>query len=66
MRRTTWIGDSADIKGATLVACATETLWNAIVSMQTAAAAGGSLHAGSAAGPQLTLLPLPYALLEDI
>lgn len=40
--------------------------WNAIVSMQTSAAAGGSLHAGSAAGPQLTLLPLPYALLEDI
>ena len=32
-RRTTWIGDSADIKGATLVACATETLWNAIVSI---------------------------------
>lgn len=40
--------------------------WNAIVSMQTSAAAGGSLHAGSATGPQLTLLPLPYALLEDI
>ena len=40
--------------------------WNAIVSMQTSAAGGGSLHAGSATGPQLTLLPLPYALLEDI
>lgn len=40
--------------------------WNAIVSMQTAASAGGDLHAGSASGPQLTLLPLPYALLEDI
>ena len=27
---------------------------------------GSVEHAGSAAGPQLTLLPLPYALLEDI
>jgi folate-binding protein YgfZ len=40
--------------------------WNAIVSMQTSAAAEGTLHAGSDAGPALTLLPLPYPLLEDI
>lgn len=40
--------------------------WNAIVSMQTSAATEGTLHAGSAAGPVLGLLPLPYPLLEDI
>ena len=40
--------------------------WNAIVSMQTSAATGGTLHAGSATGAVLGLLPLPYPLLEDI
>ena len=40
--------------------------FDAIVSMQTSAAADGSLHAGSASGPALTLLPLPYPLLDDI
>lgn len=40
--------------------------WHAVVSMQTAAADAGSLTAGSAAGPQLKLLPLPYPLLDDI
>lgn len=40
--------------------------WNAIVSMQTSAATGGTLHAGAATGPQLHLLPLPYPLLDDI
>jgi len=40
--------------------------WDATVSMQTSAAAGGQLHAGSASGPALTLLPLPYPLLDDI
>ncbi len=40
--------------------------WNAIVSMQTSAATDGTLHAGSANGPALGLLPLPYPLLEDI
>ena len=43
--------------------------FDAIVSMQTAAAADasdGNLRAASAEGPVLTLLPLPYALLEDI
>ncbi|WP_332774975.1 CAF17-like 4Fe-4S cluster assembly/insertion protein YgfZ [Polaromonas sp.] len=49
--------------------------FDAIVSMQTAAAADaadaadtgrGRLTAGSASGPALTLLPLPYPLLEDI
>jgi folate-binding protein YgfZ len=43
--------------------------FDAIVSMQTSAAAdaeGGRLTLGSASGEALSLLPLPYALLEDI
>ena len=47
--------------------------FDAIVSMQTSAAADAAEHAGEArlrlgsvAGPALSLLPLPYALLEDI
>ncbi|KQP14887.1 folate-binding protein YgfZ [Pseudorhodoferax sp. Leaf267] len=39
---------------------------DAIVSLQIAAAAEGGLHAGSAIGPALSLLALPYPLLEDI
>jgi folate-binding protein YgfZ len=39
---------------------------DAIISIQTSAAASGSLHAGSAGGATLSLLPLPYPLLEDI
>jgi folate-binding protein YgfZ len=40
--------------------------WDAIVSMQVAAAEGGRLSLGSADGPVLVLLPLPYPLLADI
>jgi folate-binding protein YgfZ len=40
--------------------------FDAIVSIQTAAAKDGSLTAVSASGPVLALLPLPYPLLEDI
>lgn len=40
--------------------------WDAIVSMQVAAAQGGRLSAGGAAGEPLVLQPLPYPLLEDI
>ncbi len=40
--------------------------FSAMVSMQTRAATDGRLHAGSADGPELMLLPLPYPLLEDI
>ena len=39
--------------------------WDAIVSLQTASAAS-ALHAGQAGGPALQMLPLPYALLDDI
>lgn len=38
----------------------------AIVSMQVSAAADEQLHLGSADGSLLTLLPLPYPLLDDI
>ena len=40
--------------------------YDAIISMQTTAADGGSLHLGQANGPSLTLLALPYTLLADI
>ncbi len=40
--------------------------FDAIVSMQTAAALDGQLTAVSASGPRLSLLRLPYPLLEDI
>lgn len=40
--------------------------FDAIVSLQTSAAGLGGLHAGSADGPALQLLPLPYPLLDDI
>ena len=39
--------------------------WDAIVSLQTAAAQA-ELQVGQAGGPALALLPLPYELLEDI
>lgn len=40
--------------------------FDAIVSMQTSAATNGRLTLGGASGEALSLLPLPYALLEDI
>ncbi|WP_211332968.1 YgfZ/GcvT domain-containing protein [Pseudorhodoferax soli] len=40
--------------------------WDALVSVQIAAAEAGQLRAGSAAGPALQLQPLPYALLADV
>jgi folate-binding protein YgfZ len=40
--------------------------WDAIVSMQTAAADGAPLAAGTPDGPALQLLPLPYLLLADV
>ena len=40
--------------------------YSAIVSMQTSAAGGGKLTLGSSSGANITLLPLPYSLLEDI
>jgi len=40
--------------------------WDAVVSMQTSAADGQRLTLGTASGPLLTFLPLPYPLLDDI
>ena len=40
--------------------------FDAIVVLQTSAAVGGRLVLGDAQGPGLTVLPLPYPLLEDI
>jgi len=40
--------------------------WNAVVSMQTKAADSGQLSVGAVGGQTLTLLPLPYDLLDDI
>lgn len=40
--------------------------WDAIVSLQLAAAEAGDLHAQRADGPALKLLPLPYLLLADV
>lgn len=59
--------DAAQPCGTVAAAAANpEGGWNAIVSMQTSAAVDGTLHAGAASGLALTLLPLPYALLDDI
>lgn len=40
--------------------------WDAIVSLQIAAAEAGDLHAGAPAGPALTLGTLPYPLRDDL
>lgn len=47
-------------------ACAPDGRWLCIASLQTQAAVTGGLHAGKVDGPLMEILPLPYALLEDI
>lgn len=39
--------------------------WSAMVELKLAASASGTLHAGAADGPALTLAALPYALPQD-
>ncbi len=58
----------ADQPCGTVVAAAANPTggWNAIVSMQTKAANSGQLSMGAVGGQALTLLPLPYDLLDDI
>ena len=58
----------ADQPCGLVAACAANPAggFDAIVSMQTAAAQGGQLTLGSPTGAVLSLLPLPYPLLEDI
>ena len=48
------------------VAASPTSGFTAIVSMQVAASADGTLTLGSAKGAKIKLLPLPYLLLEDI
>jgi hypothetical protein len=48
------------------VAANPEGGYSAIISMQVSASTGGKLTLGSASGPEIKLLTLPYALLEDI
>ena len=43
-----------------------QTGYSAIVSMQVSVSVGGKLALGSANGASISLLPLPYPLLEDI
>ncbi|HEY0201674.1 MAG TPA: folate-binding protein, partial [Burkholderiaceae bacterium] len=40
--------------------------FDALISIQIAAAASGTLHAGTPQGPLLALEPLPYALLAEV
>jgi hypothetical protein len=58
----------ADQPCGTVVAAAANPSggWNALVSMQTKAADSGQLSAGEVGAQTLTLLPLPYDLLDDI
>ncbi len=58
----------ADQACGMVAACAVNPVhgFDAIVSMQTSAATGGVLTCGSPHGNVLTLLPLPYPLLDDI
>lgn len=59
-------GDAQPV--ATVVQAAVAPLggYDAIISAQLSATAGGVLHLRGAAGPRTELLPLPYSLLEDI
>jgi folate-binding protein YgfZ len=60
--------DDAEQPVATVVQAAPAPTggFDAIISGQTSAIDVGALHLGDTQGPQLTLLPLPYPLLDDI
>ena len=61
------IADAEQACGTVAQAAASpEGGFDAIVSMQVAAAAAGGLTVGSASGAKLALQPLPYLLLDDI
>ena len=59
-------GDAEQPCGTVVAAACLGGRCEALVSMQTSAAGGGQLTASGPTGPALTLLPLPYALLEDV
>jgi len=60
--------DDAEQDCGTVVAAASgpDGKWQALVSLQVQATQTGSLHLDSHAGAALHLLPLPYALLQDV
>ena len=60
--------DDAEQPVATVVqvAAAPSGGFDAIISGQTSAIDAGALHLGDIGGPQLSVLPLPYPLLDDI
>ena len=60
-------GDAEQPCGTVAQAAAAPTGgWDAIVSMQVAAAEGARLTTGPGAAAGLTLLPLPYLLMTDV
>ncbi len=58
--------DAEQACGTVVAAAPAASGFEAVVSMQVAAAEGGTLTLGSATGPALTVLPLPYTLQADI
>ena len=63
-----FVPDDAEQPVATVVQAASAPGggFDAIISGQTSAIDAGVLHLGDSNGPQLAVLPLPYALLDDI
>ena len=63
-----FVSDDTEQPVATVVqaAAAPSGGFDAIISGQTSAIEAGVLHLGNASGPQLSVLPLPYPLLDDI
>lgn len=59
-------GDDQPVATVVQVAAAPQGGFDAIICAQLSAIAEGSLHLRGTGGPELTLLPLPYALLEDL
>lgn len=59
-------GDDQPVATVVQVAAAPDGGFDAIICAQLSAIAEGALHLRSTGGPELTLLPLPYALLEDL
>jgi hypothetical protein len=58
--------DSQPVATVVQAASAPQGGFDAIVSAQLSAVERGDLHLASNQGPALQILPLPYALLEDI
>ncbi len=63
-----FVSDDAEQPVATVVQAAASPSggFDAIISGQTSAIEAGGLHLGDASGPRLSVLPLPYPLLDDI